>query len=106
MERLIFYGSSCDKGSREIQLEYYLVEENVSSQYTDMIRYGIRVIQTVIYPGGGKTVDMKQLNNVFYKREDAEEFMKSIIKKRIVPEGLKRYVENYITTRINEAVYV
>ena len=106
MESLIFYGGSCEKGKQEIQLEYYLVEESVSSQYTDMIRYGIRAVQTVIYPGGGKTVDMKQLNNVFYKREDADEFMKSIIKKRIIPDRLNNYVESYITSRIHDAVCV
>ena len=44
-----------------------MIEEQIGSNYIDMSSYGVRIVETVVYPGGGKTIEMKQLNNIFYK---------------------------------------
>ena len=100
LENLIFYGRRCERGKYERELDYYLVEENISEEYTDMIRYGIRIEQTVLYPGGGKTIDMRQLNNVFYSYDEANAFMRQLMNETAVPESLRNRVESYITHKM------
>lgn len=100
MENLIYYGRRCERGKYEREIDYYLVEENVSEKYTDMIRYGIRIEQTVLYPGGGKTMDMRQLNNVFYRYDEADAFVRQLMKETAVPESLRNRVESYISRKI------
>ena len=100
LENLIFYGRRCERGKYERELDYYLVEENISEEYTDMIRYGIRIEQTVLYPGGGKTIDMRQLNNVFYRYDEANAFMRQLMNETAGPESLRNRVESYITHKM------
>lgn len=100
MENIIFYGRKQESGKREKNIDYYLIEESVREEYTDMIRYGIRIVETMIYPGGSKTIDMKQLNNVFYRYDDADTFMRLLMRENVVPDRLRTYVEKYIMQKM------
>ncbi len=93
MESVIFYGR---KQEQELVLDYYMIEEEIGGNYIDMSSYGVRIVGTRIYPGGGKTVEMKQLNNIFYKYVDADVFLRGIMKKNVVPKMLDEAVESYI----------
>ncbi len=84
-------------------LDYYIIPENISADYCDLKCYGIKIQKTTIYEGGGKTVESKQINNVFYRYTDVEEFLESVIKKRTEPAALRETVEKYVIESIDKA---
>ncbi len=93
MENIIFYGRKQDE---ELTLDYYMIEEEIGGSYIDMSGYGVRIVETKIYAGGGKTVEMKQLNNIFYKYVDADIFIRRIMKNGVKPMTLRESVDEYI----------
>ncbi len=103
MENLIFYGRRSERGRYERDVDYYLVEESISEEYTDMLRYGIRIEQAVMYPGGGKTMEMRQLNNVFYRYDEADRFMRALMRETVLPDKLRAYIERYVLQKMEAA---
>ena len=86
-----------------IFLDYYIITENISADYCDLKCYGIKIQKTIIYEGGGKIVESKQINNVFYRYNDVLEFIKKIISRATDPSRLRDAVENYIAESIDRA---
>lgn len=84
-------------------IDYYIIPESISEAYCDLKCYGIKIQKTVVYAGGGKTVESKQINNVFYRYDDAQEFMKAITKTCVEPHNLRESVEKYIIESIDRA---
>ncbi len=100
MENEILYGSTVSGGGR---LDYYIIPENISADYCDLKCYGIKIEKTVVYDGGGKTVESRQINNVFYRYGDCEEFLTDIMKNETEPSHLRESVEKYIVQSIDRA---
>ncbi len=103
MESEILYKSV---NGREIGgglIDYYVIPEHISELYSDLMCYGIKIQKTVMYAGGGKTVESRQINNVFYRYADAEDFLEAIAAKRAEPDALRDEVEKYITESIDRA---
>lgn len=96
MENVIFYGRKSEKSKKNQTVDYYMIEENIGEPYMGMYRYGIRIVAEQIFDGGGKTIDMKQLNNVFYRYNDADEFMHELMERKAMPNELCTYVDKYI----------
>jgi hypothetical protein len=103
MENEILYKSVKTEDKVFISLDYYIITENISAQYCDLKCYGIKIEKTVIYEGGGKSVESRQINNVFYRSTDAEAFLERITEKHIEPCGLRNEVETYIVESIDKA---
>lgn len=103
MNNEILYESIKNNESTEIFLEYYIIPENISADYCDLKCYGIKIQKTILYAGGGKVVESKQINNVFYRYSDVLEFMEVITKKRTDPIELRDVVENYIIESVDRA---
>jgi len=97
MENIIFYGR---KQEQELTLDYYMIEEDIGGDYIDMSSYGVRIEGTRLYPGGGKTVEMKQLNNIFYKYVDADIFIRKIMNSNVTPLILHEVVKEYIAENV------
>ena len=103
MENEIFYGRAELGHGSGAELEYYLIPESISSEYCDLMCYGIKVKKTTYFEGGGKTVESKQINNVFYRKDDAERFLDIIMRGTVTPATLKDVVEDYITESVVRA---
>lgn len=103
MDNEIFYGRAGLGGAGDVELEYYLIPECISSAYCDLMCYGIKIKKTAYFEGGGKTVESKQINNVFYRKEDAERFLNIIIEGSVTPVTLRDVVEDYIVESIGKA---
>ena len=86
-----------------MQLDYYIIPENISAAYCDLKCYGIRVEKTTVYEGGGKIIETKQINNVFYREKDALEFVSRAAQRKIEPEELRAFMEKYITESLDRA---
>ena len=92
MDNEILYKSLKKESEVYICLDYYIIPESISADYCDLKCYGIKIEKTTVYAGGGKIVESKQINNIFYR-----------YKKRIEPQGLRDIVENYIIESIDRA---
>ncbi len=103
MDNEVLYKSIKHDDTALIFLDYYVIPENISADYCDLKCYGIKIQKTTIYEGGGKIVESKQINNVFYRYKDVNEFLDWIIKKQIEPNGLRDTVEKYIVESIDRA---
>lgn len=103
MENEIFYGQTKLKDKYGSELEYYLIEENISRDYCDLMCYGIKIKKTVYFEGGGKNVEINQINNVFYRKNEAEDFIKLILKNSVTPTTLRDVVEDYIVESLDRA---
>lgn len=86
-----------------IFLDYFIIPESISADYCDLKCYGIKIQKTTIYEGGGKIVESNQINNVFYRSKDANDFLDHIVTKKVLPFNLRTEVENYIVESIDRA---
>lgn len=86
-----------------IFLDYFIIPESISADYCDLKCYGIKIQKTTIYEGGGKIVESNQINNVFYRSKDANDFLDHIVTKKVLPCNLRTEVENYIVESIDRA---
>ncbi len=98
----IYYGRISAVMPCETTLDYYLIREKIGEDYCDLIRYGVRVVKTVIESGGGKTVESKQINNIFYSEDDADNFLRLIMRNRVTPVSLMDVVEDYIIDTVRQ----
>lgn len=103
MDNEILYKSVRNSREAVTWTDYYIIPESISADYCDLKCYGIKIQKTVIYSGGGKMVESRQLNNVFYKYGDAEDFLKNAIKCNASPSQLNECVEKYIIESIDRA---
>lgn len=106
MENLDLYGRVHMKENTRVVLEYYLISEKISENYSDLKSYGVRINKISHYDGGGKTVEMKQINNIFYRRHDAEEFLKCIMKNQVTPVSLRDVAEDYVIESLEKAKHI
>ncbi len=103
MEQEIFCGQTILNDMHETELAYYIIPENISVDYCDLMCYGVKIKKTTYFEGGGKTVETKQINNVFYRRKDAEEFIDLIMRNSVTPTTLRDVVEDYIVESLDRA---
>lgn len=101
MEKQILYGTANMKDN--ILLEYYMITEDISVNYSELESYGVKIVKTEHMPGGGKTVEMKQINNIFYHREDAEIFLDIIMRNTVTPVSLMEVTEDYVAESVERA---
>lgn len=92
----IFYGREEIRTVNNMALDYYMIRESICDDYCNLMRYGVKIIKTTKSPGGGKTVELKQINNIFYREADADEFLKLIMRNKVTPVTLMDVVEDYI----------
>lgn len=103
MENKILCKSLKEEGEACEFTDYYIVTENISSIYSDLKSYGIKIEKTTVYPGGGKTIDAKQINNIFYSYTDAEDFIEFAARNFTGPDEFRESVEKYIIQSIDRA---
>lgn len=103
MDNEVLYKSIKKEERERIFLDYYIIPESISADYCDLKCYGIKIQKTVIYDGGGKIVESSQINNIFYRYVDVEEFLTVITAKETAPSDLRSEVEKYIIESIDRA---
>ena len=83
--------------------DYYIITESISAKYCDLKCYGVRIVKTTIYDGGGKTIESQQMNNVFYRYGDVNEFISRAVQKKVEPKDLRGFTEKYILEGLDRA---
>lgn len=73
MKNSILFGTYTQKAHEllpyDMILEYYLIEEHLCEEYSELKRYGITIKKTAVYPDGKTLEESKTVNDVFYKKK-------------------------------------
>lgn len=81
----------------DMELSYYIVTEDISRRHCDLESYGVKVVKTQCSEGGGRIQETKEIDNIFYRKSDAEKFVKLIMDNKVTPMTLHEVVEDYIS---------
>jgi hypothetical protein len=81
-------------------LEYYLISEDISEDYCNLKRYGVMIKKIATYPDCSKREEVKKINDIFFRLEDAREFMDIVMQGGVTPIALKDIVENHIARQM------
>lgn len=88
---------------KNILLEYFMITEEISVDYTNLKSYGVKIRKTEVNEGGGNVIETKQINNVFYHKEDAEVFLDILMRNSVTPISLLEVTEDYIVESLERA---
>ena len=80
----------------DMEMEYYIISEDISEKYSDLQSYGIKIVKTKCNEVGGKVSESKEIDNIFYRRDDVEKFADILIRNTVTPMSLMDVVEDYI----------
>ncbi len=89
-----------DKADRQQMLTYYLLTGCVSEEYCDLVVYGAEIDREIMHPDGKVERDKKIIPDLFFVKDEAEEFLQKIFDKKITPTGLKYAVRDYIGEKL------
>ncbi len=93
MKKISLYGRT---ELLDMEMEYYIISEDISEKYSDLQSYGIKIVKTSCNEGGGKVSESKEIDNIFYRRDDVERFADVLIRNTVTPMSLMDVVEDYI----------
>lgn len=96
MEKEELYTKEYMNEDAGVLIEYYLITETISEEYPELKSYGVKINKVTHYDGGRKSAEMKQINGIFYRRRDAEEFLEKISRNQVTPVILSDVTEDYI----------
>lgn len=104
MVNIELYGKCDEKAGKEIDydmtLEYYMISEPLCEEYSDLMRYGIKIVKTAVYKDGTVNTEQKEIRDIFYRKQEAQEFIKMLIANKVTPTGFLDVVEEYIASRL------
>lgn len=84
-------------GSRTYQ---YIIPRMVSEKYSDIICYGVRLEKVTAEQGRGKAVLSAQIDDVFFRYEDALLFVEYARRNRTEPYRLREALERFTREHI------
>ncbi len=88
----------------DLNLEYYIVAEPLCADYSDLLRYGVKINMTLTYSDGRVTEESKEIRDIFYRKKDAEEFTEILVKNKVTPTHFREVVEDYITSKLKVSI--
>ena len=101
MNTEIYCGRKEERGDFDIVLDYYIVPQLFREDFSDVVCYGIKVVETSYYDGGGRCVESVQVDNVFCRRDDADAFIKLICNGSVTPVELRDVIEDYVVASLS-----
>lgn len=84
----------------EMDLQYYLVEEEVPAEFCMLLGYGVEIRKIARFADGHTETECKRISNLFWNRPEAEAFVKKVAKNTVTPIGLKNVVEDCVEKKI------
>lgn len=84
----------------DIKLTYYLLTDSVSEEYCDLKVYGVEIDKSGKKPNGRNDCEKKIIGDLFFRKSEAEDFLRKISAGKVTPMGLKYVISDYIGERI------
>ena len=88
----------------KMKLTYYLLTDKVSEEYCDLTVYGAEIDKESYRFDGSPEEERKILKDLFFRRNEAESFMKKLVRNKVTPMGLKYAVREHIGEKISAVV--
>ena len=83
----------------KMRLTYYLLTDSISDEHCDLKVYGAEIDKENIGQECGQR-EKKIIKDLFFRRSDAEEFLKKISAGTVTPMGLKYAVRDHINEKL------
>jgi len=84
---------------REMNLEYYLIESELSNQRNDNLNvYGIQVIKTEVDRSNSVVTEIELVTNISSDREGVKEILDKLVRNKVTPVALHDVLDDF--TRI------
>lgn len=82
--------------SPTVIIRHYLITEKLCEEYSDLNSYGVRIEKIHIRYGGLHTTSSREINNLFFKKNDAEKFLTFIRERKTYPSQLKPAIDEFV----------
>lgn len=86
-----------DEPSCQMTLTYYLLVSSAGTECGGFNVYGVE-----IHKQAGAVAERKIIRDLFFKRGEAEEFLRLICRNQVTPMGLKYVVKDYVCDKIQQ----
>lgn len=80
-------------------IKQYLITGKLYEEYTDLSTYGVRIEKISIKYGGIKSRITNEMQGIFCRLNDAEDFMEYIYEHRTAPEQLHDDMNKFIDSK-------
>ncbi len=88
-----------------MKLTYYLLTDSVREEYCDLKVYGAEIDKEDVFSGGICENESKIVKNLFFRLNEAEDFMEKLVRLRVTPMGLMSAVSEHISEKIRRLIY-
>ena len=102
MVKTTLFGKTTEKSEdfKELKLEYYITSEPLCADYSDLMRYGIKINMILHHFDNTTTEESKEIRDIFYRKHDAEEFTEILMRNKVTPTHFREVVEDYVTSKL------
>lgn len=98
------YGKTTEKSGELIDynltLEYYIVTEPLCAEYSDLLRYGVKIKMIAEFSDGTCDEEAQEIRDIFYRENDAKKFINLLLENKVTPTHLREVVEEYISNSL------
>lgn len=94
------YINADDDQDCKLHLTYYMLTDNISEEYCDLMVYGAEIDKECFYKDGSHGHETKSMRELFFRHDEAESFIKLIARNSVTPMGLKYAVRDHISDRL------
>ena len=86
-----------------LTLKYYVISEPFCAEFTDLLKYGIKIKLIAEFEDGTSEEESKEIRDIFYRKQDADKFIKLLSDNKVTPTHLQDIVRDYIKDTIKAA---
>lgn len=101
MKKEFFEGITITDGGCRQELEYFILTDSVSEEYCDLIVYGAEIDRVLTHENGKIERDKKIIPDLFFVKDEAEEFLRKISDNKVTPTELKYVVRDHIGEQLH-----
>ena len=83
-----------------MRLTYYLLTKPLDENFCDLKVYGVEIVKHVIYKTGAQEKERKLIDDLFFEKKEAVNFIYKLAKNTVTPMGLKYVLHDYIEEQI------
>lgn len=84
----------------KIKLTYYMIIDNVREEYCDLKVYGAEIVKVETANGKVLEKDDKLAKNLFFRYNEAEAFLKKLVRGCVTPVGLMPAISEHIKEQL------
>lgn len=90
-----------DEQSYDMKLEYYLLTDVAGEGDGDLLVYGVEITKEPTSGGFVFGKERKIIKGLFFKKDEAMDFLGLISRNQVTPIGLKCVVKDYFSEKIS-----